>query len=106
MLPASVVMQDESKEVFVSASPMEKVQLSVRVSAQVAQLLDTEVAKASRNGQRITKERLVSDAIVATYSESFQDGDWLPVHHGEFKVQVDPRSNSALLDLLDADQTP
>jgi hypothetical protein len=78
------------------------VQLSLRVDQQVARLLDAKVVQARRAGRRVTKERLVSDAVLAAYPDPAGAGDdWLPVHRGEFTAEVDPRSTTALLDLVD-----
>ncbi|MDR0416807.1 MAG: hypothetical protein LBH76_05745 [Propionibacteriaceae bacterium] len=79
---------------------LDKVQLSVRVDEQVARRLDAKVAQARQAGRRVTKERLVSDAIMAAYPDNAGDS-WLPVHQAAFAVDVDPRSTTALLDLLD-----
>jgi len=44
-----------------------KVQLNVRVEPRVIELLDAQVEHARHAGHRVSKERLVSDAIMAAY---------------------------------------
>ena len=83
------------------ASP--KVQLSVRVDQRVMSLLDAQVVNARRRGRRVTKEELVSDAILSAYPGSGET-DWLPVHTADWTAQIDPRSNTALLDFLDSSE--
>lgn len=84
-----------------SATSAPKVQLSVRVDENVVRRLDELVAQARRVGQRLTKERLVADAIMTAYPDSAID---LPVHQGALLASLDPRSNTALLDFLDSTQ--
>ena len=61
----------------------DKVQLSVRIEDHVMRLLDAEVARARLAGQKTTKERLASDAIIAAYSDHdhpTRPHGWLPEH--------------------------
>jgi hypothetical protein len=78
----------------------DKEQLNARVDRSVMRLLDRQLARERRAGRKVTKERLVADAIVAAYQEP-TDADWLPVHRGVFTAELDPGSNSALLDFAD-----
>ena len=81
----------------------DKVQLSVRVEDRVMGLLDAEVAQARSAGSKITKERLVSDAVTAAHGDHrpTRPHGWLPEHHATLLVDVDPCSSTALLDIQD-----
>ena len=81
-----------------SVPTAEKRMLNVRVDEQVMRRLDEELAQARRAGRKVTKERLVADAIMLAYPDG---ADSLPVHQAVWKATTDPRSNTALLDLLD-----
>jgi len=72
--------------------------LNVRVDEQVMERLDEEIAQARRAGRKVTKERLVADAITRVYPGRDTS---LPVHQAEWVAPVDPRSTRALLDFLD-----
>ncbi|MCL2464368.1 MAG: hypothetical protein FWF28_04780 [Micrococcales bacterium] len=82
-----------------SAQSEEKVQISVRLERSVAQRLDRQIAQARRAGRRVTKEKLVADAIVLAFPEP--ESARLPVHRASWLATTDPRSTTALLDLLD-----
>jgi hypothetical protein len=68
------------------------------VDPRVVKTLDAKVAEARRAGKRVTKERLVSDAVLTTYSDS---ATRLPEFSCEWVTDIDPYSNTALLDFLD-----
>ena len=76
----------------------EKRMLNVRVDEQVMRRLDDQLAQARRAGRKMTKERLVADAIMLAYPGREVA---LPVHEAVWAADIDPRSNTALLDLLD-----
>jgi len=88
----------------VAVSTTQKVQLCVRVDPQIANLIDDQVAKAKNAGHRITKEKLVSDAITAVYQDS-DGGVDLPVHRAIYTSEVDPSSTTALLDFVDRSES-
>ncbi|MCL2490021.1 MAG: hypothetical protein FWF36_04750 [Propionibacteriaceae bacterium] len=77
----------------------EKVQISVRIDRRLVQRLDAQVRQARRSGRPVTKEKLVADAIAATYPES-EPVD-MPVHDGALLHGADRFSNVDLLDLVD-----
>ena len=80
-------------------STSEKTMLNVRVTSEVMSRLDARIDQARRSGRKVTKERLVSDAILATYPAT--DSDWLPSHESIWAADADPYSNAALLDFMD-----
>jgi len=78
----------------------DKTQLNVRVDRRAAELLDARVAQAKRAGRRISKEKLVSDAIIAAYGEA--EHGWLPVFECRWVAPPEAAtSNSVLLDWLE-----
>ena len=80
----------------------EKRQLNVRVDRRAAELLEARVAQAKRAGRRVTKEKLVSDAIVAAYDQEHDDLIWLPVCHGTWNAPPEAAtSNAALWDWIE-----
>ena len=78
----------------------DRTQISVRVERRAVDLLDDRIIQARRAGQKVTKEQLVSEAIIATYGNRPRRG-WLPEHPSVLLVRADPRSSTALLDLQD-----
>ena len=74
------------------------VALNVRVPRTVMGLLDTRVEQERRANRRVTKEKLVADAIQARFAPSTDE--WLPTHEATL-APIDHLSNAALLDLLD-----
>ncbi len=83
------------------ALTQDRIQLNVRVDRQAADLLEIQIARARQEGRRVTKERLVSDAILSAYGDQ-PESDWLPVHHGTWNPPAEAsRSNAALFDWLD-----
>jgi len=79
----------------------DKAQLNVRVDRRAADLLNARVAQAKRKGQRISKEKLVSDAILATYGGE-PDHGWLPVLGCRWVAPAGTASsNAAMLDWLE-----
>jgi hypothetical protein len=76
--------------------------LNVRVDDEVMRRLDAQVALSRREGRRVTKERLVSEAVLAAYPASgVVDSNFLPTHESTLLVDYDPRSNTSLLSALD-----
>lgn len=73
--------------------------LNVRVDEQVMTRLDEELTQARRTGKKVTKERLVVDAIMRVYPPV---DEGLPVHQAAWMAQIDPHSTTALLDFLDS----
>lgn len=78
-----------------------KVMLNVRVPIEVMGRLNAKVDQARRSGRKVTKERLVSDAIMSAYPAAEPDPDWLPSHEAAWVADIDPYSNVALLDFMD-----
>ena len=79
----------------------DKKQLNVRVDRHAAELLDAQIARAKRAGRRVSKEKLVSDAIVAAYGGEPEHG-WLPVFESRWVAPAETAtSNAAMLDWLE-----
>ena len=89
-----------------SVMTSEKVMLNVRVSSEVMGRLDAKIEQAKRSGHRMTKERLVSDAILSAYPAAIQNTDWLPSHEATWVAGADPYCNAALLDFMDNAEVP
>ena len=79
----------------------ERVQISVRLDKRIADLLDAKVAHEKSIGHKVTKEKVVADAIVQTCGDEQPKHGWLPVMDGEWIAPIDLTSNVALLDFLD-----
>ena len=86
-----------------TATVVPRTQISVRVDQHVVDLLNAKIAQEKRNGRRVTKEKLVTDAITAAYDQP--EHGWLPVSKSEWIAPVDLCSNAALLDFLDETET-
>ena len=83
-----------------------KTQLSVRIDDGVITLLDAHIARSRQAGHRVTKEKLVEDAIRKAYPDPLTHGaNWLPTIDGKIVTHWDPRSNTGLLDMLDEFET-
>jgi len=80
----------------------EKTMLNVRVTSEVMSRLDAKINQAKQSGRKVTKERLVSDAILSAYPAAGEDSDWLPFHESTWAADADPYSNAALLDFMDS----
>jgi hypothetical protein len=87
---------------FVVAPVKERVMLNVRVDPKVMHRLDSKVAELRRGGRRVTKESLVSEAILTTYPDASEETVLpLPVHEGRLLVDYDPYSSNSLLNAVE-----